>query len=202
MDTRDRVLDYLQEHRTTTIPNLSKLWGLTRADIRHHINNLIKEGLVDKVSHVKPDQTKRGRPEYEYHLSSQSGDDNYHNLCATLLKMILRDCPVENQGNVMTAVAQEIAGNPVNTPSFTHAMNSTVAWLNERGYHSRWEAAAGGPRLMFLHCPYALLLPEHPELCQLDILVLERLLSIRIQQTARMDFRSNLARACIFESSG
>jgi predicted ArsR family transcriptional regulator len=96
-------------------------------------------------------------------------------------------------------LAQEIAVDRLPAPSLTHALNSIVIWLNKRGYHSRWEAAADGPRLMFLHCPYAVLLPEHPELCQVDNLVLEKLLSLTIRQTARMDLQSNSSKACVFE---
>ncbi len=199
MDTYNRILTYLKENRTATITNLTMLWGLTRADIRHHINNLLQDGLIEKVSPVKQKQIKRGRPEHEYSLCSKSGDGNYHNLCAVLLKFLLRCYPTNIQGDLLETLAKEISANPIQTSSLTKKMNILVSWLNERGYHSHWEAGAEGPRLMFLHCPYAILLPEYPELCRLDELILENSLSLKIKQIAQMDPRSNNSRACVFK---
>ncbi len=53
-------------------------------------------------------------------------------------------------------------------------------------YQARWEARSSGPRIVFAHCPYAMILPEHPELCQMDASLLESVLEVSVVQAARL----------------
>ena len=43
-------------------------------------------------------------------------------------------------------------------------------------YQARWEAGAEGPRVIFGRCPYAKVIAGHPELCKMDIALLEKAL--------------------------
>ena len=59
--------------------------------------------------------------------------------------------------------------------------------LNEKHYQARWEAAADGPRVLFGRCPYAAVIDGHPELCQMDVKVLENFLGRDVQQSAKIE---------------
>jgi predicted ArsR family transcriptional regulator len=49
--------------------------------------------------------------------------------------------------------------------------------LNEMHYQARWEAGAGGPRVIFGRCPYARVIDGHPEICKMDTALLKNALA-------------------------
>ena len=198
-DTHDRILSYLEENRTANAATLCKQWGLTRADIRYHLINLLREGLIEQVPPVSQDHQKRGRPMHHYRLFVESGDENYQNLCAALLKVVQCECLPKQGVDPLNLLVKSLAPNPVLAHSLTHKMTMVVNWLNIRGYHARWEAAADGPHMKLFHCPYAALLQDHPELCRLDQLLLERLLDLAVRQTTRINPQFDHPRACVFK---
>ncbi|HUG33119.1 MAG TPA: hypothetical protein VMJ90_00005, partial [Anaerolineales bacterium] len=56
--------------------------------------------------------------------------------------------------------------------------------VNQMKYHARWEAGAGGPRIIFGHCPYAAILAKRPELCRMDAALLGELMGGSADQMA------------------
>jgi len=68
----------------------------------------------------------------------------------------------------------------------TQALYQSVQQLNEMHYQARWEARAEAPRVILGHCPYASVLTEHPEICQLDASLLEEMLGQPVEQAARL----------------
>jgi predicted ArsR family transcriptional regulator len=65
-------------------------------------------------------------------------------------------------------------------------------------YQARWEAHADAPRLTLGHCPYAAILPEHPELCALDAALLETLLGAPATQVAKLARDGRGGMYCLF----
>ena len=45
--TRQRILEYLREYRLASARTLSHAWGMTAANVRHHLGRLAEEGLVE-----------------------------------------------------------------------------------------------------------------------------------------------------------
>jgi predicted ArsR family transcriptional regulator len=82
--------------------------------------------------------------------------------------------------------------------SLTHRLYQAVQRLNELGYQARWEAHSEAPRLLLGHCPYAAILPGHPELCKMDAYLLEGLLGVPVAQTKKRAQDSRGARYCLF----
>jgi predicted ArsR family transcriptional regulator len=70
--------------------------------------------------------------------------------------------------------------------------------LNTMHYHSRWEAHASGPRIIFESCPYASVIAAHPELCRMDQKLLERHLGGNVEQTAKLEKGSRTIPVCVF----
>jgi predicted ArsR family transcriptional regulator len=60
-----------------------------------------------------------------------------------------------------------------------------VEKLNEMHYQARWEAGAGGPRVLFGRCPYARVIDAHPEICTMDAALLKNVLARDISQTKK-----------------
>ena len=70
-------------------------------------------------------------------------------------------------------IAQRIGGEGKTSINPTRRLYTAIQNLNKMNYFAHWEARHEGPRIIFSHCPYAAILPEHPELCQLDEFLLE-----------------------------
>jgi predicted ArsR family transcriptional regulator len=64
--------------------------------------------------------------------------------------------------------------------------------LNQLHYQARWEAGAEGPRIILGQCPYAAVIGNHPELCRMDMSLLEGMLDTQVEQ------RVKLGPMCIF----
>lgn len=196
--TRERILAYLKENRATTISALSRAWGLTRADIRYHLNALIDDGLVERVPRDKSLPAGRGRPAQAYRLADHSVPDNYPPLCSALLAALLDSLDNDEKVVVLKSLAEKLSEQHLPPAAPTQRFNQATAFMNRHAYHARWEASAAGPRLLLRNCPYAAILSQHPELCTLDRLLLERLLQMPLRHAVRMNLATGAPPACVF----
>ena len=137
-------------------------------------------------------QVGRGRPEKVYQLGHTYVGDNLSVLVDVLL--------TEANGKVeMEALGKRIAGETDSTNQpLMRRLSSTIERLNEMHYQARWEAGAGGPRIVLGHCPYAAVIKNHPELCQMDAALLVILLSGEVSQTAKLETGAGGLPYCAF----
>lgn len=191
-ETRQGILDYLQTNHQATPGELSRSLQVTAANIRHHLGILQEQGLVEVVGQSVP--SGRGRPRQFYALSPSAQANNLAQLTRALL-----ECIAPDQEEILRKVAQTLARESLAVhPNPTQRLYQAVQRLNALNYNARWEARAGGPRVMLEHCPYAPILDQHPELCQMDGYLVERLTGLDVQQTARIEQSSMGPNACIF----
>ena len=73
--------------------------------------------------------------------------------------------------------------------------------LDHMHYRARWEAGAEGPRIIFGHCPYASIIEDHPELCQMDQWALARYMRADVAQRSKIDVRGHSVTHCVFTLS-
>jgi predicted ArsR family transcriptional regulator len=196
--TRERILAYLRENPTATVLGLSRSWGLTRADIRYHMNELIKEELVEILPSDSKLAVSRGRPVYRYRLAVAQKPGNYPRLCAALIDQFITSLPDEKQVDALKKLAARLSAGFQSSLSPTQRYTKAVAFLDPSGYHAKWEASARGPRFMLRACPYAAILPEYPLLCLLDRFLLESLLQTRLHHAVMMDLKTGRPPACVF----
>lgn len=182
-----------------SVQALSQAWGLTRADIRYHLNELMEEGLLERVKE-NASPAKRGRPQQRYRLSTSHAPDNYPALCAALLSQAFQCLPESERDQFMETLARQIAGPVQLADKANQRFNQAVAVLDQHGYRARWEAHVSGPRISLRNCPYAAILAGHPELCDLDLRLIEQLTGTPMQHAARMNLTTGRPPACIFST--
>lgn len=199
-DTRERILAYLEENRVATAQVLSRTWRLTRANIRYHLNELLADGVIELVPRDPNLPARRGRPDLLYRLAPGRVPDNLLALSSALLDAVLCSLPVEDRETALQGLAARLAGSFVSVANLPQRLNQVSAYLSQHGYLARWEAHARGPRILLRSCPYAALLPTHPELCTLDRFLLERLVQLPLKQTAQINLAGGKPPACIFAS--
>ncbi len=90
---------------------------------------------------------------------------------------MFRACLQAARLTALQALAGELAPttSPLPGVALARLLTAAVQQLNRLGYQARWEAHASAPRLVLGHCPYAAIIAAHPELCQMDAALLEKL---------------------------
>ena len=179
MSTRQRILNHLKKTSTASAREIARALDLSAPNVRHHLGVLASDGRVEAAA-ASP-RGERGRPEKQYSLSQAALGDNLSGLVEALLAETGATVPWE-------AVARRILGEvePTNVP-IAARLRLLVDKLNEKHYQARWEAGADGPRVLFGRCPYAAVIEGHPELCGMDVRVLEIFLGREVRQLGKIE---------------
>jgi DeoR family transcriptional regulator, suf operon transcriptional repressor len=190
--TRMLIIEHLKTKRTAPASEIAHAIRVTPANIRHHLSVLLDEGVVQVVGDKPADG--RGRPVHLYSLTEQVQEHNLDRLASALLQEFLEPLPAEEREVALERLVKHLIepGVPL-LAGLTQRLNAAIHQLNELNYRARWEARADAPRLLLEHCPYARILPKHPELCQMDAKLLEALLGTPVTQNAKLaqDRRGN-----------
>jgi predicted ArsR family transcriptional regulator len=197
--TRLRILEYLRTHQTATAVELEHSLGMTGANIRHHLQILESNDLIELVGKR---QVGRGRPDNVFGLSRQMLGDGLDILSDALCVALLKNLPPGNQEAVLIKTARIMAGTGSEDSEIPlrERLPKAVDHLNKMHYTARWEAAAGGPRIILGHCPYAAIIESHPELCLLDEKLLNVLTGLPLTQTAKLLVNSKGLTQCVFQA--
>ena len=190
-------MDYLLHRQIASAIDIGHALHLTAADIRHHLAILEAEGIVE-VTRQRP-SIGRGRPSSLYQLTRQASSNNLGGLSSALLVDTLQSIRDTERKVFFNRLARRLIDNhysPARRASQRYLQ--AIQQLNRMNYQARWEAHSDAPRVIFSHCPYAVILPEHPELCAVDIELVGILLNSPISQTARLQPNPHGIPECIF----
>ena len=84
--TRQHILDYLDTERSASARELARAFGMTVANLRHHLKVLQARGLVTVVAE-RP-AGGRGRPKLLFGLSGAARTENTRGLASALLHIL------------------------------------------------------------------------------------------------------------------
>ena len=193
--TRKKILDYMDSNHAGSALEISRALGVTPANIRHHLNVLHQTGLVKIAGHAE--RGGRGRPTIIYMATPRAQKNNLATLAAVLLKELTgsRKKALDKR---LANLAKLLGCEVERSGSIVQRLYATTRHLNSMHYNSHWEAHAGGPQIMFRQCPYAAIIDGHPELCIMDTLLLEMMLDMDIQQTAKIETHPDGVAQCVF----
>jgi predicted ArsR family transcriptional regulator len=196
--SRQRILAYLRDHNGVSADEMSRALRVTASNIRHHLSILVSDGRVKNIG-ARPGNS-RGRPVQIYGLSDAAVGDNLAGLADALLSEMLNNVSPPELEELLKALAARLAAIKTGeTPGYiTRRLALTIEQLNRLGYASRWEAHASGPRVIFEHCPYAVVIGHHPELCQMDAFLLVDLLKTGVTQLSKLELNTRGLPFCMF----
>jgi predicted ArsR family transcriptional regulator len=196
-NARQKILKYILEQQNVTAEELSKVFHVTPANIRHHLAILSEQGSVKIVGQKEP--AHKGRPAQIYTSSQQLDQNNLANLVSALLTSLLENVKLVEQKQLLKQVAgllgQEYRSGLINP---TRRLYSAIYSLNRMRYQAHWEARIENPRIMIGHCPYRDILDSHPEVCEIDSYLLENLLGGRVQQIEKLTADARGRSQCVF----
>jgi predicted ArsR family transcriptional regulator len=195
--TRLRILDYLRKHQAATVHEMSRVLGMTGANIRHHLAVLEANDLIEVIDRRNEG---RGRPANVYRVSHQVLGSGLDELVGAIIDVWLGGVRDETREAALMSVAERLAGGGLPDPAtvLPRRLALTVDRLNGLHYQACWEAGATGPRLILDHCPYAEVIARYPELCRMDAHLLELLLALPVLQIAKLERSKAGFPQCIF----
>ena len=198
--TRQKIVEYLRQHDSATVDELSEaLDNLTAVTVRHHLDILRSEGLVSppEVRH----RSSPGRPKYVYRLTEKAESLFPRNLGTLTESMIeqLKSTLDEEQvvlffDGVADRMAAELEPGP-DGESLEERLDRAVEHLTEHGYEARWERTRKGYILHTANCPYSGVVDSHRELCKLDMHYVSKLLGT---VPARLAYMQDDADTCSY----
>jgi predicted ArsR family transcriptional regulator len=196
--TRHRILDYLKAEHSASAKDMASAFGMSRVNIHHHLQVLLSESKVFVAT--ERFQSGRGRPEQLYALSTPHQPDSSARLMRGLLTVLSDPEPGKRIGTRLKRLAAKLVGN-VQRPEghITHRLVNAVKHLDVLGYRPHWEAQPEGPEIVLGLCPYASLVTEHPELCQMDTHIIQLLLDEKVEHKSKLVQGPDGLPQCVFK---
>ncbi len=194
---RQKILDYLQEQQSATVEELSKVFQVTPANIRHHLSILTGQGSV-KVIGSKAAPAK-GRPSQIYSSTLCCDRNNLDQLSEILVSFFIDNCQAEETDVILKKVANRLISKfSIEKVNPTRRLYAAIHTLNRLNYQAHWEAHVENPRIMLGHCPYNSLQDHHPSICQLDKHLLESLLDTPVELAEKQVLNDKNLPECVF----
>jgi predicted ArsR family transcriptional regulator len=156
-------------------------------NVRHHLAVLMADGRV-LVHGVRREQ-RRGRPERLFRVSDAILGDNLARIADLLLGAMLRESTVRRMEVRMQELGSalwESTGGSDQSGVALGGLNRALEQLRKMNYDAKWEAGPRGPRIILARCPYAAIIEQHPELCQLDTGLIRRASGRMLEQQAKI----------------
>jgi predicted ArsR family transcriptional regulator len=186
---RHRIVEILKENGTATVAELAVELDMAQVSVRHHLDILIGEDLVEASGVRRRDGA--GRPSQIYCLAPGAAK-LFPQAHAMLADDMLREIKAmlsaaEIQG-LFLRIAQKTARDAplaMSYQSLEDRLDQVSAFLTQRGYTARWEARDGRYELYTCNCPFSGVAEQHPEVCAMDRILIQDLLSEAVQRGAR-----------------
>jgi predicted ArsR family transcriptional regulator len=179
---RRRITEILREHGSATVAELADELGMAQVSVRHHLDILVGEEMVELNGLRRRDGA--GRPSQMYALTQNAYKlfpQRHDVLVGSLLTELKAALPDTVIRSVLQRVAEhtaEEAPQPGADQSFEERLDQIADFLTSRGYNARWMASANQEGCYELHacnCPYAGVSDHHPEICTMDQAMLQHL---------------------------
>jgi predicted ArsR family transcriptional regulator len=199
--SRQRIIVQLKKSGEASVSDLSRELGLTSVTVRHHLQELRRDGIVDDP---KPRRRRGpGRPEMAYCLTQEARVDlprNYEELCASLVDQLSGEASTAVLERVLVGAGENLSRSSV---AWRGSGTSRVEWaegfLAERGYFPRLRQASDGLRLHLANCPYHEIARHVPEMCSFDTALVAGLMGTNVKMEASI---AEGAAACCFLLTG
>lgn len=188
MSTRDVILEEIKRSNGATVEDLADAADISPVTVRHHLNTLQAEGLLETSSVRR----KVGRPYYVYTLSVKGHElfpKRYVRLSSRLLDELRDQFPAGTISTLFNNVVERIAEehrSEFENMNVEKRLDYLVALLGEEGFMASWELTEDGYRLTEYSCPYISVGQKHHEVCVFDKQLIQIVMDTEINQHSCM----------------
>lgn len=184
--TRKAVLEALKMAGQATVNELAEFVGVKTVTVRHHLGALQAEGLVE----AEERRQSVGRPAHIYSLTEEAQSlfpQKYHRLVDLLLDQLKKEWPAATVEALITSLADQLADdlrNEFEDLPQEERMARLIDTLAQEGFMAKWQQTDDGLQLVEYHCPYFLIGQRHPEICQIDEVLIRVVLDADVEKEA------------------
>lgn len=184
-DTRQDILNILRERGQANINELSEALGLSPVTVHYHINVLQRDGLLQ----IKALRQGVGRPKNVFTLHSNALDkfpQSYHRLSDRLLDILKSRLTETDIQELFERIGREIAAEhaeALKNKSLEQKIEMLANLLGEEGFMSRLEKISSDHFVLTQYnCPYQYVVARHPEVCELDLQLMNTALGTPVRR--------------------
>lgn len=171
-NTRNRVLRTLLLNQSRTINELADSVGINPISVRHHVNKLEADGLINS----QEERHGVGRPRLVYSLTEKGMEQfpqRYLQLTLRLLEQIKSNLPEQALGDLFKEVGGGIARDltqhiDLEEMDLQERLKLLKSALTAEGFMVSLEEADGNYYIVEASCPYHHVGEDHPEICVVD----------------------------------
>ncbi len=186
-ETRQEILQYLREKGDADVSELSQTLGLSPVTIHYHINVLQRDGLVE----TQAVRQGVGRPRSVFTLRAAALDkfpQGYHRLSNRLLDILKSRMTEADLQAVFERIGAEIAAEhaaQLDGKPLDEKIETLLELLGEEGFMSRLEKVGSDHFVLTqVNCPYQFVATRHPEVCELDLQLMNSALGAPVKREA------------------
>lgn len=177
---RHRIMEILHNDASATVGELAGQLGMAQVSVRHHLDVLMSEDLVQMTGVRR--RNGAGRPSLVYALTPGAlklfpqRHDALANGVLTELKATLPGSVVRGMMlRLAERISSEVPPASLEQP-IEERLDQVTRFLCEKGYNARWEHSGDHYELQVRNCPYAGVSDDHPEVCLMDQAIFQHLI--------------------------
>lgn len=182
--TKDRILQTLLNNPKSTISDLAEAVDINTISVRHHLTNLLAEGLIQaqEVRHGV------GRPRLVYSLTESGAEKfptRYLNLTNRLLDQLKSHLPQKEIDKIFTQIARDLAQEQktqTRNMSFEEKLDFIKSSLATEGYVIEWKKEGNDYIIDEITCPFYHISQNHPEVCSIEGILFSSILSLPVEK--------------------
>ena len=175
--TRGRIIILLRRS-SRTVDELAQVLGLTHTAVRAHLAALERDGLVQQRS----ERRGGGKPSLVYDLTP-AAEYLFLKSYAQLLDVLQGRMTTEEIKTLLREIGRRMAAEWKHPPGNLRVrLEAAVEVLNELGSLMERETEGGALCIRGYRCPFAAVVREHPEVCDLAETLLSELMGVPVQE--------------------
>lgn len=178
--TRDKILQTLLKKPKSTINDLAEAVGINPISVRHHLNNLQMEGLVES----QEERHGVGRPRLVYLLTNEGRErfpTRYLQLTTRLIAQMKESMPGSVVSKLFGKIAEDLVSeyaNDIKGLSMEERLDFVKEMLGQEGFTVEWEKKGKQYEIHEISCPYYQIGVAHPEVCTVDQTLISKMLAV------------------------
>jgi DeoR family suf operon transcriptional repressor len=184
-DTRQEILEYLRAKGAADVNELAETLGLSPVTIHYHINVLQRDGLLE----TKAVRQGVGRPRKVFSLRDSAYEkfpQSYHRLSNRLLEILKSRMTEADIQALFEHIGADIASEhatDLNGKPLEEKIATLISLLGEEGFMSRLEKVGADQFVLTqVNCPYQYVATRHPEVCELDLQLMNTALGTEVKR--------------------
>lgn len=182
--TKEKILLYLLKNPKAPIIDLATAVTINAISVRHHLNNLLAEGLVL----FEEEKHGVGRPRLVYSLTDEGLErfpSRYYRLTNRILERFKDTLSPDLLNSLFSDIAKDIATShrqTIKNLTIEGRLHFIQDLLDEEGFNIEWEKKDNHYLIHEISCPYFQVAQTHPEVCTLDQTLITEILDIPINK--------------------